>query len=60
MPFDNPHQAPNGDLQILMEARDRISDRANWLKRSFRDGDRYCLVGALSEACRSRSFNGPN
>ena len=27
MPFDNPHQTPFGDLELLMEARGRISSR---------------------------------
>ena len=27
MPFDNPHQMPFGDLELLMEARGRISSR---------------------------------
>ena len=60
MPFDNPHQAPVGDLHILLDARGRISDQTLWLKRSFKDGDRHCLVGALSMACGSRSLNAPN
>ena len=27
MPFDNPHQTPFGDLELLMETRGRISSR---------------------------------
>lgn len=60
MPFDIPHPVPVGDLQILLDARDRISDREAWLKQCFKDGDRHCLVAALSLACESRSFNAPN
>jgi hypothetical protein len=61
VPFDSFHQAPGGDLQILTEARDLISDRTRWLKHSFnRDGDRFCLVGALSVVCGSRGFALPN
>ena len=60
MPFDNPHQTPFGDLEVLMDARGRILDRSKWLKGEFRDGDRHCLVAALSVAAGSRSFNSPN
>ena len=27
MPFDSPHQMPFGDIELLMDARSRISDR---------------------------------
>ena len=30
MPFDNPHQTPFGDLELLMDARGRISSRETW------------------------------
>jgi hypothetical protein len=60
MPFDNPSQAPIGDVAILMDARDRIVDPSRWLKHGFQDGDRHCLVAALSVACDSRSFHDPN
>ena len=60
MPFDNPSQAPIGDAVILMDARDRIADPSRWLKHGFRDGDRHCLVAALSLACGSRTFDNPN
>jgi hypothetical protein len=59
MPFDNPHQNPFGDIEILADARNRIADRGNWLKRGFQDGDRNCLVAALSIAAGSRSFQRP-
>ena len=56
MPFDNPHEAPVGDLEILFDARTRISRTELWTKGRFRDGDRLCLVAALSRACLSRGF----
>jgi hypothetical protein len=31
MPFDNPHQTPFGDLELLMETRGRISGRETWI-----------------------------
>ena len=60
MPFDNPSQAPIGDVAILMDARDRIADPSRWMKNDLQDGDRHCLVAALSLACGSRSFDKPN
>ena len=60
MPFDNPHQTPYGDLELLIEARGRISSREAWIRGHFRKGGRYCLVAALSLTCGSRSFGLPN
>jgi len=60
MPFDNPYQIPVGDFAILVEARSRISDHKLWMKGTFADGERHCLLGALSLACASRSFSFPN
>ena len=60
MPFDNPHQTPSGDLELLMEARDRISRSEAWIRGHFRKGARYCLVASLSLTCGSRSFGMPN
>jgi hypothetical protein len=60
MPFDNPHQTPFGDLELLMEARGRISSRDTWVRGHFRKGGRYCLVASLSLTCGSRSFGMPN
>src|SRR5215472_2553000 len=60
MPFDNPHDSPFGDLELLRTARGHISDRDNWLKGVFRDGDRHCLVAALSVAAGSFDFRLPN
>jgi hypothetical protein len=60
MPFDNPHQTPFGDLELLMETRGRISRREAWIRGHFRKGVRYCLVASLSLTCGSRSFGIPN
>lgn len=60
MPFDNPYQAPIGDLEILVDARARISGKNSWVKRCFQNGNAYCLVGALSFACGSPGFNVTN
>ena len=60
MPFDNPHQAPFGALEVLTDARARIDRENSWVQGRFKDGDRHCLVAALSLACGSRSFNNPN
>ena len=60
MPFDNPHQMPFGDLELLMEARDRISSRDTWVQGHFQKDGRYCLVASLSLTCGTRSFGMPN
>ena len=60
MPFDAPYQMPFGDIELLIEARSRISNRKSWVQGRFQDGDRHCLVAALSLACGSRSFHVPN
>jgi len=60
MPFDFPYRAPIGDLEILADAKARISGKNMWVKGRFEDGDRHCLVAALSLASGSRSFNIPN
>jgi hypothetical protein len=60
MPFDNPNRAPIGDLEILLDTRDRIERREQWVQQHFEEGDRHCLVGALSLACGSPSFFAPN
>jgi hypothetical protein len=60
MPFDNPHETPFGDVELLMDARGRISDPNKWTKGRFRDGDRHCLVAALSLAAGSRNYTRPN
>jgi hypothetical protein len=60
MPFDHPNSAPIGDLGILLDTRDRIERREKWLQQHFEDGDRHCLVAALSLACGSPGFFAPN
>jgi len=60
MPFDNPHQTPFGDAELLWDARSRISTRNDWVQGSYKDGNRLCIVGALSLVSGSRSFNTPN
>ncbi len=60
MPFDHPNPVPIGDLEILLDTRDRIAHRGKWLQQHFEDGDRHCLVAALSLACGSPSFFAPN
>ena len=60
MPFDNPHQTPFDDLELLMDARNRISTHSRWMQGGFRDGERHCLVAALSVASGNRSFKQPN
>ena len=60
MPFDSPYQIPFGDIELLMDARSRISDHKSWVRHRFQDGDSHCLVAALSLACGSRSFQMPN
>jgi hypothetical protein len=60
MPFDNPYEVPIGDLEILIDARARISSENSWVKRCFQNGRGYCVVGALSLACGSPGFNVAN
>ena len=54
MPFDAPYQTPFGDIELLTDARSRICNRKSWVQDHFTNGDRYCLVAALSLACASR------
>ena len=60
MPFDNPNQNPTGDIQLLWDARSKIEDKSCWVKGRYSDGQRLCLVAALSLAAGSRSFHAPN
>jgi hypothetical protein len=60
MPFDNPFEVPFDDMHLLMNARARIASPHCWLQGRFRNGDRYCLVAALSVECDSRSIRFPN
>ena len=60
MPFDNTPHSPIRELEILRTARSRISNEGSWLKGDFQDGDRVCLVAALSIAAGSPNFLYPN
>ena len=60
MPFDNPHQTPFGDAERLWDARSRVATRSDWVQGRFQDGNRLCIVGALSLVSGSTSFNTPN
>ena len=60
MPFDAAYPTSFGDIELLTDARSRISNRGSWIQNCFRDGDRHCLIAALSLACASRSFQMPN
>jgi hypothetical protein len=60
MPFDSPGDDPFGDIQILTDVRNRIADRRRWVQGAFWDGDRQCLVAALSVASLSRDFSRPS
>jgi hypothetical protein len=60
MPFDSPGDNPFGDIQILTDVRNRIADRRRWVQGAFWDGDRHCLVAALSVASQSHDFSRPN
>ena len=60
MPFDIPFDGEFGDIQILMDARGRISGKGDWVKGRFREGDRHCLVDALSLAAGSPEISLPN
>jgi len=60
MPFDNPHLTPIGDLELVIDARSRISSQASWVQGHFKDGDRHCLVAALSLASGSQSLDRPS
>ena len=59
MPFDNAHQTPFGDLELLVDARGRICNPYKWTKGRFENGDRHCLVAALSLAAESHNYNRP-
>ena len=60
MPFDNPHQTPFGDIELLQDARHLISDRRDWVQDRFQDRNRRCLVAALSSVSGNRGFDLPN
>jgi hypothetical protein len=60
MPFDNPHHSPIGDVDLLLDARRLISDRRDWVQGRFQEGNRRCLVAALSSVSGSRDFDAAN
>jgi hypothetical protein len=60
MPFDNPPRTPFGDIELLREARSRISNRDHWVQGRFQDGDRHCLIAVLSLVSGSPSFDAAN
>ena len=60
MPFDNPPDGRFGDIQLLWAARSRIGDKSGWVQGRYSDGDRLCLVAALSVAAGSLSFYAPS
>jgi hypothetical protein len=60
MPFDNPHQTPFGDADLLRDARSRIFGKSDWVQGRFQDGNRYCLVAALAVVSGSATFQMPN
>jgi hypothetical protein len=60
MPFDNPYQTSVGDVELLWDAQRSIARRGDWVQGRYQDGDRHCLVAALSIAAGSRSFTTPN
>jgi hypothetical protein len=60
MPFDNPHQTQFGGIDLLLDARSRLSNSNDWVKERFQEGNRLCLVAALSVAAGSPDFQTPN
>ena len=60
MPFDNPPGTPFGDIELLWDARSRISNRDHWVKGRYQDGDRHCLIAVLSLVSGSPSFDAAN
>jgi hypothetical protein len=60
MPFDNPNQDRVGEVELLWDARSLICDQSNWVQGRYSDGDRLCLVAALSVTAGSLDFQAPN
>lgn len=60
MPFDNASYGRFSDSDLLWAARSRIGHESGWTQSRYSDGDRLCLVAALSVVSGSRSFNAPN
>lgn len=52
MPFDNSHEEPFGDIELLRRAKGLINTPDKWTKHVFfNDRGGYCAVAALSLAC---------
>jgi hypothetical protein len=47
MPFDNLHRTQFGDIDLLLDARSRLSNKTDWVQGRFRDGDRVCLAASV-------------
>jgi hypothetical protein len=60
MPFDNPPDGRFSDADLLWAARGRIGHESGWVQGRYSDGDRLCLVAALSIVAGSDSFDSPN
>lgn len=54
MPFDNPHEIPFGDIELLKMARCYIEDPRKWIQGRYIHGTRYCAIGALGMATCNR------
>ena len=57
MPFDNPPDGRFSDIELLWAARSRIGDESGWVQNRYSDGDRLCLVAALSVVAGSAYFS---
>jgi hypothetical protein len=60
MPFDNPHKTEFGDIDLLLDARSRLSNKNDWVRCRYQHGNRLCLVAALSVVAGSVDFYTPN
>jgi hypothetical protein len=56
MPFDNSADGRVSDIDLLWAARGRIGHECGWVRGLYSDGDRLCLVAALSVVVASSSF----
>ena len=56
MPFDNPSDGRFSDIDLLWAARSRIGHESGWMQSRYSDGDRLCLVAALSVVAGSTLF----
>jgi hypothetical protein len=50
MRFDNPYRTSFGEVEPLWATRGCLASRGDWVQGRFQDGDRHCLVAALSIA----------